>query len=242
MRSTRLLASPSRLAAALGTAGIATAAAARGRPAGRRPASPAPLEALASHPGAARGRRRPGVRGHRPVVDGDGTTHVRLDRTYRGLPVLGGDLVVHQAPGGSLEGRQPDPDGAAHARRPPRRSARPPPARTALAPSEGHPLHRRACAPTGTPQLVVDALGRRPRLAWEVMSGGTPGRRHPEPPGDVRRRRAPARCSAREQEIQTVDGSGQSLYSGTVPLQRDPVRQRRTSSRTVPAAAPTPPT
>ena len=36
-------------------------------------------------------------------VDQDGTTHVRMDRTYRGLPVVGGDLVVHQAPGGSLE-------------------------------------------------------------------------------------------------------------------------------------------
>ena len=32
------------------------------------------------------------------ILDRDGTTHVRFDRTYQGLPVLGGDLVVHQAP------------------------------------------------------------------------------------------------------------------------------------------------
>ncbi|RZT16993.1 Zn-dependent metalloprotease [Kribbella sp. VKM Ac-2569] len=30
------------------------------------------------------------------VVDGDGSSHVRFDRTYQGLPVVGGDVVVHQ--------------------------------------------------------------------------------------------------------------------------------------------------
>ena len=29
------------------------------------------------------------------VLDADGSAHVRFDRTYDGLPVLGGDLVVH---------------------------------------------------------------------------------------------------------------------------------------------------
>jgi len=33
------------------------------------------------------------------IVDADGTEHVRFDRTYRGLPVLGGDLVVHSRNG-----------------------------------------------------------------------------------------------------------------------------------------------
>ena len=35
------------------------------------------------------------------VLDRSGATHVRMTRTYRGLPVLGGDLVVHQAADGS---------------------------------------------------------------------------------------------------------------------------------------------
>ncbi len=35
------------------------------------------------------------------VVDADGGRHVRYDRTYRGLPVLGGDFVLHLAPDGS---------------------------------------------------------------------------------------------------------------------------------------------
>ena len=29
------------------------------------------------------------------MVDANGTEHVRMDRTYRGLPVIGGDIVVH---------------------------------------------------------------------------------------------------------------------------------------------------
>ena len=33
------------------------------------------------------------------IRDADGTEHVRFDRTYRGLPVIGGDVVVHQKDG-----------------------------------------------------------------------------------------------------------------------------------------------
>ena len=33
------------------------------------------------------------------IRDADGTEHVRFDRTYRGLPVIGGDVVVHQKGG-----------------------------------------------------------------------------------------------------------------------------------------------
>ena len=33
------------------------------------------------------------------IVDRDGTEHVRMDRTYRGVPVIGGDVVVHSRNG-----------------------------------------------------------------------------------------------------------------------------------------------
>lgn len=33
------------------------------------------------------------------IVDADGTEHVRFDRTYAGLPVIGGDLIVHSRNG-----------------------------------------------------------------------------------------------------------------------------------------------
>ncbi|MFG2893159.1 M4 family metallopeptidase [Streptomyces sp. NPDC048248] len=36
--------------------------------------------------------------------DVDGTTHTRYERTYDGLPVLGGDLVVHESKAGALKG------------------------------------------------------------------------------------------------------------------------------------------
>ena len=35
------------------------------------------------------------------IVDADGTEHVRMQRSYRGLPVIGGDFVTH-ARGGRL--------------------------------------------------------------------------------------------------------------------------------------------
>ncbi|WP_328224577.1 M4 family metallopeptidase [Streptomyces sp. NBC_00104] len=37
------------------------------------------------------------------VKDADGTVHTRYERTYAGLPVLGGDLVVHAARSGAVE-------------------------------------------------------------------------------------------------------------------------------------------
>ncbi|MYX95904.1 peptidase M4 family protein, partial [Streptomyces sp. SID486] len=38
------------------------------------------------------------------VKDVDGTVHTRYERTYGGLPVLGGDLIVHTAKSGRTEG------------------------------------------------------------------------------------------------------------------------------------------
>ncbi|GGP32824.1 peptidase [Streptomyces capoamus] len=38
------------------------------------------------------------------VKDVDGTLHTRYERTYAGLPVLGGDLIVHTAKSGRTEG------------------------------------------------------------------------------------------------------------------------------------------
>ena len=67
-------------------------------------------------------------------------------------------------------------------------------------------------------ELVVDATGARPRLAWEVLTGGVQADGTPS--------RLATYVDARtgmvirsEQQIVTVDGQGQTLYSGTVPLQ-----------------------
>jgi Zn-dependent metalloprotease len=70
-------------------------------------------EALAAHPSPT-GRAIALLRSHAPaasssvndqyvardvVIDGDGTEHVRFDRTYAGLKVIGGDLVMHSRNG-----------------------------------------------------------------------------------------------------------------------------------------------
>ena len=95
------------------------------------------------------------------IVDRDGTEHVRLDRSYRGLPVIGGDIVVHSRAGRyrgmSLEQRAPlslsmtPVLGAREA--------------TVVAGTDFGPGF--TAAPEHT--LVVYARGRAPaRLAWQV--------------------------------------------------------------------------
>ena len=71
---------------------------------------------------------------------------------------------------------------------------------------------------TGTPQLLVDATGATPRLAWKVLSGGTQSDGTPSRLATYVDATTGAVLRA-EQEIQTAEGSGQSLYSGTVPVQ-----------------------
>lgn len=206
---------PALLATALAasTVGVATATTAGADPK-QPPGPPSAVELLAKHP--ARTLHGPGqaFRQRATVVDADGTRHVRLDRTYRGLPVRGGDLVVHQARSGDLDGVsqslrdrldldvQPGVRPAAAEKR----SL----AKKVQRGIEGASVEQRAT-------LVVDATGPDPRLAWEVVTGG------------VRTDGTPSRLATyvdagsgelirSEEQIHTVDGQGQSLYSGTVPL------------------------
>ena len=181
------------------------------------PASPvaAALQGLGQHASAARAVTGQGFDASSVLVDDDGSTHVRLDRTLDGLRVVGGDLVVHQAADGSWEGVSQSL-GA-----PLRLSTRPGVGRSAA--RSAVVARNSTAAVTGDEQveaseLVVDATGATPRLAWEVVTGGvqadgTPSRLKTyvdARTGDVIRT---------EEGIQTADGSGQSLYAGTVPLQ-----------------------
>ncbi|MCC8362199.1 M4 family metallopeptidase [Lysobacter sp. A6] len=64
--------------------------------------SPAALRAkdmLAAHGAAMHRNAGDGFAVRDVVVDRDGAEHVRFDRTYRGLPVIGGDVVVHSRNG-----------------------------------------------------------------------------------------------------------------------------------------------
>lgn len=210
MRKTPALAMLALAASAIGV-GVSTPA--QSSP---RPDRDSALEALAQHPGAARAADGQSFRTVATLVDRDGSTHVRFDRTYRGLAVVGGDLVVHQDAGGDWEGVSQTlraPLGLAVAPRVGKARAE----RAALAPSRvnarvsGEKVEQPA-------ELVVDATRRTPRLAWRVVSGGTQADGTPS--------RLATYVDARtggvirtEQEIVNVEGEGHSLYSGTVPIQ-----------------------
>ncbi|RNL65067.1 M4 family peptidase [Nocardioides marmoriginsengisoli] len=148
------------------------------------------------------------------ITDRDGSTHVRLHRSYRGLEVVGGDLVVHQDRTGRWEGSSQT-----------LRSDLKLSADAVLAPSAAE---SKAAAPNKVNRrisgdepesatLVVDATGTAPRLAWRVQSGGVQADGTPSRVQTYVDARTGALIRA-EQEIQTADGSGQSLYAGNVPL------------------------
>ncbi|PUA80657.1 M4 family metallopeptidase [Nocardioides currus] len=174
------------------------------------------VAALTSSPAIARAATGQGFVERGTIVDADGTTHTRMDRTFGGLPVIGGDLVVHQAPDGTLE------SASQTLAAPLTLSVKPvvtaaKAATTALAPSAV------TNAITGDSEvkartLVVDATGATPRLAWQVVTGGVQEDGTPSRLATYVDARS-GQVLRTEQQIVNVDGQGQSLYSGTVPLQ-----------------------
>ena len=145
----------------------------------------AALKAVAAHPQAVHSGDRQAFTVTGALVDHDGTSHVRLARTYAGLPVIGGDLVVHQSPQGAWEGRS---------------QTLAKDLTLAVTPTVGKAAAGAAAvAPskvtrsiTGdeveATRLVVDATGATPRLAYEVAHRRHPEGRHPEPARVLRRR------------------------------------------------------
>jgi Zn-dependent metalloprotease len=151
------------------------------------------------------------------IVDADGTAHVRLQRSYRGLAVVGGDLVVHQAKSGAWRGLSQ----TLHTNL--TMSVTPSVSQSAAESAVGSSTANRriAGAKVTSSNLVVDATGTSPRLAWQVVSGGTQSDGTPSRLLSYVDARTGAVLRS-EQRIQTADGSGQSLYAGTVPLQLTP--------------------
>jgi Zn-dependent metalloprotease len=182
------------------------------------------VQVLAQHPVVAREASDGGVEQEFVVTDvvedGDGGTHVRMDRTYGGLPVLGGDIVVHQGAKGAWEGASQTlkapltlalkaPLGAATA------------TVKALAPAKATRAITNLRAAEAAPRLVVDTLSGKSRLAFEVLSIGRRADGTPSRLASYIDART-GKVIRREEQIHTADGSGQSLYSGTVPIQVTP--------------------
>lgn len=232
MKTTMGLATAAVLA--VGSLGVATATAATSQAAPTAPTTTitglssadrgddarvaaAAVEALRAHPRAARASTGQAVEVTDTVVDPDGATHVRMERTFRGLPVLGGDLVVHQgAVSDAWRGVSQTLDAPLALGTTPTLGADAAGTR-ALAPDkalrEVAQLER-----SGRPTLVVDAHGAEPVLAWEVVTTGVRADGTPSRLASYVDART-GRVLRREEQIHTADGQGESLYSGTVALQ-----------------------
>ncbi|MGW1956516.1 M4 family metallopeptidase [Streptomyces sp. NPDC001920] len=155
------------------------------------------------------------------IVDADGTQHVRYDRTYRQLPVLGGDFVVHLAKDGTYRG-------ASRATRdtvfvPSVTPAVPAPRAADLAASAlravnvGETLKRL----TSRPELVVDALHGAPKLAWRTSAVAQDSRGNPVARTVLTDARTGTQIDAWD-DLESATGDGKSLYGGTVPLETTP--------------------
>ncbi|WP_052865064.1 M4 family metallopeptidase [Streptomyces niger] len=224
-RTTRIVGA-SAAAAALLAAGIATGTA--GAAPASHQAAGAPIKMTASHRAEllrdaqatkAKTAEELGLGAKEKLVvkdvikDADGTTHTRYDRTYDGLPVLGGDLVVHQAKGGAIESTTKATKAAVKvastsAKIAPKKAAAS--AQTVSGKTEG--IKKSDAA---TPNKVIWAATGKPVLAYEtvvkgVQKDGTPSELHVITDANTGKK------LFQHQAIET--GAGTSMYSGKVEL------------------------
>ncbi|MFD8005558.1 M4 family metallopeptidase [Streptomyces mirabilis] len=147
------------------------------------------------------------------LKDADGTVHTRYERTYNGLPVLGGDLVVHESKAGKTEGVTKAVKTAIKV------ASLKPQVTTAKAEKQALTAAKAAGSEKTTadraPRKVIWAATGKPTLAYETVIGGlqddgTPNELH------VITDAATGKKLYEYQGIET--GTGKTLYSGTVSL------------------------
>ncbi|MEU9979355.1 M4 family metallopeptidase [Streptomyces sp. NPDC051014] len=148
------------------------------------------------------------------VKDVDGTVHTRYERTYAGLPVLGGDLVVHTSEAGKTEGVTKATKAAIKV------ASLTPQISTAKAEKSAlgvaKTLGSTKSAADGARKVIWAGSGT-PVLAYETIVGGfqddgTPNQLH------VITDAATGKKLFEYQGIENATGTGKSLYSGTVSL------------------------
>ncbi|MDI4631787.1 M4 family metallopeptidase [Pelomonas sp. V22] len=145
------------------------------------------------------------------VIDADGSEHVRLDRRYKGLRVIGGDLIVRSDRNGTLVEMR-------------RTLTRAPKAELKPAIKQGQALQAAKAALGGdangqSPELVIYARGDMPVLAWDVLvvgeeADGTPFEKH----GIVSADTGNLLDVWNDVHTAAATGTGKSLYSGNVVL------------------------
>ncbi|MER5197220.1 M4 family metallopeptidase [Streptomyces sp. NPDC002884] len=147
------------------------------------------------------------------VKDADGTLHTRYERTYGGLPVLGGDLVVATAKSGATEGVTKATRAAIKV------ASLSPTLSAAKAQKQALSLAAAAGAEQAdtnrAPRKVIWAANGTPVLAYETVVGGlqedgTPNELHVV---------TDATTGAKLYEYQGIEtGTGNTMYSGQVTL------------------------
>ncbi|WP_374565014.1 M4 family metallopeptidase [Ideonella sp.] len=145
------------------------------------------------------------------MADADGSQHVRFARLYRGLPVIGGDLVVHLSPSGQYKDLSISQASRIELDVKPQMASR-----DAAAKALAAFPHRDG--KVDSQQLVVYARDTQPQLAWNVLikgvqADGTPSEHHVIIG-------AGGKVLDHWDDIHTADniGQGKTLYSGNVPL------------------------
>ncbi|MGW2521971.1 M4 family metallopeptidase [Streptomyces sp. NPDC001617] len=151
------------------------------------------------------------------VKDADGTTHTRYERTYAGLPVLGGDLVVHTAKSGKSEG----------VTKATKATIKIASLKAAVTPAKAEKQAVSAAKTLGSTKSAADgarkviwAADGKPVLAYETIVGGlqddgTPNQLH------VITDAATGKKLYEYQGIENAGaatGTGKTLYSGNVTL------------------------
>ncbi|MEV6012678.1 M4 family metallopeptidase [Streptomyces sp. NPDC051976] len=145
--------------------------------------------------------------------DADGSTHTRYERTFQGLPVLGGDLIVHTAPTGATTGVDKATNASIAVASTTAVKSADSAKTTALARAKADG----AASPSavGAPHKVVWAANGVPVLAWESVIGGvqddgTPNQLHVI---------TDATTGNRLFEYQGIEtGVGNTEYSGQVTI------------------------
>jgi len=150
------------------------------------------------------------------VRDANGAEHVRLARSYRGLPVIGGDMVVHIDGAGAFKGASLTQSRAIDLDV---RGAKIDAAKAIRIAEQQFAGSRDGAARS---ELAVYARGDRPVLVHDVVLAGfnhegTPSRLHVIVSADR------GKVLDRYDEIMTgaTTGTGNSLYSGTVGIGTD---------------------
>ncbi len=142
------------------------------------------------------------------VTDANGTQHIRYDRTFKGLRVLGGDLIIEKTTSGTTTDVRYNASG---------KVAVPSTTPTVSESSAETSGAKRAgyTAKSKNGELVVWAGEGSPRLAWDVVTEGVKADQTP--------RRLHTVVDAKNGAVITswdeiVNGTGNSMYSGTVTL------------------------